>query len=115
MSNLTAHPLKMAVLFVVSLGAIVLCAFPFANSGRSAPRWVGRAFVVAGVCILAWSILGLLLLTQAIALSAAAQQWLYEAKTRVGALGIGVLVTLFISGQLTKRSAPAKESGASRL
>ena len=112
MSNVTAHPFKIAVLFIVAVGAIAFCAFPFTKSGRSAPRWVGRAFVVAGVCILAWSTFGLLLLAQATAFSAAVQQWLYEAKTRLGALGVGVLVTLLISGQLFKRSGPPKESEA---
>jgi hypothetical protein len=109
MSTLT---LKTALLFVVAVGAIVCCAFPFTRIGRSAPRWVGRALVVAGVCLLAESAFSFLLLAQTIDLSATTQRWLYETKARLGALSIGVLVTIFISGQLSKRSVSAQDSKA---
>ena len=92
-----------------SHGLVFVCSFllfliPFRTRGRSRPRLVRVAFMMAALIACAWSLIGLSLLFASRALSPQIQKILWYIMPIFAGMALGILLLLVISGELFRRS-----------
>jgi len=73
------------------------------SSKSTAARWAKRALFLAGFSVLVWGLLFLFCLTYSSAMPDTVFYLLDHYKAVVGGTSIGILVTLFLSGELNLR------------
>jgi hypothetical protein len=71
--------------------------------GSSRPRWVIRASSVAGILFFAWGSIITIQLMWGANLSARFRNLIEHYEVVLGCTGLGILITLFISGELRFR------------
>jgi len=99
-----------AILYVIAgVGSLILMTGPFTRSYRDASLWLRSAFIIASLLFLAWSTLGLFLLShQSDDRSESRRQrfgTLYDIKSDVGAVGAGFLLAVGTSPEFRRCSA----------
>ena len=88
-----------------SHGLVFVCSFllfliPFRDHGRSRPRLVRVAFMMAAIIACAWSLIGFTLLFASRTLSPQMQKILWYIMPIFAGMALGILLLLVISGEL---------------
>ena len=88
-----------------SHGLVFVCSFllfliPFRDHGRSRPRLVRVAFMMAAIIACAWSLIGFTLLFASRTLSPQMQKILWYIMPIFAGMALGILILLVISGEL---------------
>lgn len=90
--------------------ALLLLAFSYTWLRHMKPRWVGYAFALSALCLLTASGLEFYMQMQRPWLSYKDAWKFSHWSTGVGCIGAGILIAVFISGELTKRWWPPAKS-----
>ena len=94
---------------IVAIGSALVLFAPFSRKYRDASLWLRSAFIIASLLFLAWSTLGLFLLShQSDDRSESRRQrfgTLYDIKSDVGAVGAGFLLAVGTSPEFRRCSA----------
>src|SRR6266478_4228568 len=104
---------------VAAIGSALLLFTPFTRKYRDASLWLRSAWFVGSVFLLAWSILGLFLLSHEKGehsdLSWPRFLMLSHMKSNLGGLGAGILLALVTSPEFRKRSARSSQASNKSL
>lgn len=78
--------------------ALMIGAF---SKRSSAAAWSKKALFLAGLCISAWGVLIFIKSNYETTMTARNIRLMAHYKTLLGGIGLGILITLFLSGQLS--------------
>lgn len=87
-----------SIIGIVGGFALMLGAF---SKKSSAPQWSKKALFLAGLCFLAWGSLIFIKSNYEQTITARNLRLMEHYKTILGGLGLGILITLFLSGELS--------------
>ena len=104
------NPTKAITMVIVAVSAVSMIASVFRKDGRAGPQWSRQATVLAGVFLLIWCAITVLLQMRSPLIPARLEASAILIKTTIGGMGIGIMMTLFMSGSL-KWSRSQKNGG----
>jgi hypothetical protein len=89
-------------LIIVAIGSVWLMVD--AVRKHRIPTWARRALALAGVLLLSWSVASFLLDTHSTLTPPKLISFVGFVRSQIGGIGLGIIITLFMSGALSKRN-----------
>ena len=109
MNELIAHPTKTIEILAATVCAISLLVSAIRKDKRIRTQWARKATALAAVLMLIWCFATLWLVIRGPVITPNVASAMTLLKTAIGCIGVGILITLFISRSFIWRWQPDSE------